>query len=149
MGLDYGIRRMGIALSNGDQTVSVPMETWNVSSPQRNLKHLRELIDDYRVVGFVIGLPVRLNGVEGDQAVAVRRFGDWLAQETKLPVAYWDERYSSSEAEVLLWQQGINPDEAKSKLDRLAAHIILQSFLDAPDRTAAPQPLANSSSSAG
>lgn len=140
LGLDYGTKRLGVAVCNSDQTVAVPVETWNISTTEKNLKHLRELIEDYRAVGFVIGLPVRLNGVEGDQALIVKRFGKWLAEQTQRPVAYWDERHSSNEAELLLWAQGISPAQGKDKLDRLAAQIILQSFLDAPDRTLAPQP---------
>jgi putative Holliday junction resolvase len=140
LGLDYGTKRWGIAVCNSDQTIAVPVETWVVRSEPQNLKHLRELIDDYRAVGFVLGLPVRLNGVEGDQAAVVRRFGDWLGEQTKLPVAYWDERYSSTEAEVLLWTQGLSPSSSKERLDRLAAQIILQGYLDAPDRTCPPAP---------
>lgn len=141
LGLDYGTKRLGVAVCNAEQTLAVPVETWNIGPPERNLKHLRELIEDYRAVGFVLGLPVRMSGAEGDQAQIVRRFGKWLSDQTKRPVAYWDERHSSNEAELLLWEQGISPTQGKDKLDRLAAKIILQSFLDAPDRSLAPQPL--------
>lgn len=141
LGLDYGTKRLGIAVSNSEQTIAAPVETWNVRTPQRDLKHLKELIDDYRVVGIVVGLPVRLNGVEGDKAAEVRRYGDGLAAALKLPVRYWDERYSSMEAEVLLWTQGLSPTKNKQRVDRLAAHVILQSYLDAPDRNSPPAPL--------
>lgn len=140
LGLDYGTKRWGIAVCNTEQTIAVPVETWPVRSPEQNLKHLREVIDDYRAVGFVVGLPVRLNGAEGDQAAVVRKFGDWLAEQTRLPVAFWDERYSSTEAEVLLWSQGVSPASNKERLDRLAAKIILQAWLDAPDRIRPPAP---------
>jgi len=137
IGLDYGIKRWGIAICNSEQTLAVPVETWNVRSPEQNLKHLKEVISDYRIVGFVVGLPIRIDGAEGDQALIVRRFGLWLAEQTKLPVTFWDERYSSTEAELLLWNQGISPTKAKDRLDRLAAQIILQSYLDGrqKDRT--------------
>jgi putative holliday junction resolvase len=141
LGLDFGTKRLGVAVCNVEQTISVPVETWTVRSPQQNLKHIRELIEDYRAVGFVVGLPVRLSGAEGDQAAVVRLFGDWLAEQTRLPVVYWDERYSSTQAEVLLWTQGISPASAKERLDRLAAQIILQAFIDAPNRASPPQPL--------
>ena len=140
LGLDYGTKRLGVAVCNSDQTIAVPVETWTVRRPEQNLKHMRELIADYRAVGIVVGLPVRLSGAEGDQAAVVRRFGDWLAEQTRIPVAFWDERYSSTEAEVLLWTQGITPSKSKERLDRLAAQIILQAFLDAPDRTSLPAP---------
>lgn len=140
LGLDYGTKRLGIAVSNSDQTIAAPVETWTVRTPERDLKHVRELIDDYRVVGLVVGLPVRLDGNEGDQAAEVRRFGEWLAAAVKLPIAYWDERYSSTEAEVLLWTQGMSPTKNKERLDRLAAQIILQGYLNAPDRNQPPAP---------
>ena len=145
LGLDFGTKRLGVAVCNSDQTVAVPVETWQVRNiPEQNIKHLRELVEDYRVVGFVIGLPVRLDGAEGDQAKVVRGFGKWLSENTRRPVTYWDERHSSSQAELLLWQQGISPEQGKDRLDKLAAQIILQSFLDAPDRTIAPQPMESS-----
>jgi putative Holliday junction resolvase len=138
LGLDYGTRRLGVAVCNADQTIAVPVETWTVRTPQVDLKHLKELIADYRIVGFVVGLPVRMSGQEGDQATVVRKFGEWVKEQTGLPVAYWDERHSSTEAEVLLWTQGISPAKGKERLDRLAAQIILQAFLDAPDRYSPP-----------
>lgn len=141
LGLDFGTKRLGISVCNSEQTIAVPVETWTVRTPEMNLKHLRELIVDYRVVGFVVGLPVRMSGAEGDQANLVRKFGNWLAEQTRLPVAFWDERHSSTEAEVLLWNQGFSPAKSKERLDRLAAQIILQAFLDAPDRTSPPAPL--------
>lgn len=130
LGLDFGTKRLGVAVCNSDQTIAVSVETWNVRTPEMNLKHLKSLIEDYRAVGFVVGLPMRLNGVEGDQAAIVRRFGTWVAEQTGLPVAYWDERHSSTEAEVLLWSQGVSPSRSKERLDRLAAQIILQGYLD-------------------
>jgi len=145
IGLDFGTKRLGVAVCNFEQSVAVPVETWQVRTPEQNIKHLRELIEDYRAVGFVIGLPVRLDGIEGDQAVIVRRFGKWLSENTQRPVSFWDERHSSSQAELLLWQQGISPEQGKDRLDKLAAQIILQSFLDAPDRSVAPQPTEGSS----
>ena len=62
LGLDFGTKRLGVAVCNSDQTVAVPVETWTVRDAAQNLKHLRELIDDYRAVGFVMGLPIRTDG---------------------------------------------------------------------------------------
>lgn len=135
LGLDYGTRRIGIAVCNSDQTIAAPVETWTVRSPDRDLKHLKDVIEDYRAVGLVVGLPIRLNGQEGDQAAIVRNFGDWLANQTRLPVLYWDERYSSTQAEVLLWTQGLSPAKSKERLDRLAAQIILQGYLDSRNKS--------------
>ena len=134
LGLDFGTKRMGVAVSNSDQTVAVPVETWVVREPSTNLKHLRELIEDYRVVGIVLGLPIRTNGEEGTAAAAVREFGTWVADNTGKPLVYVDERYSSAEAELLVWRRGESPSKRKQALDSLAATVILQSYLDAPER---------------
>lgn len=133
LGVDFGTKRWGIAVSNSDQTVAVPVETWTVRETKQNLKYLRGLIDDYRIVGLIVGLPIRTNGEEGTAAAAVREFGNWLASEIPLPLGYIDERYSSAEAELLIWTRGESPNKRKQPLDSLAAHVILQSFLD--DRT--------------
>lgn len=138
LGLDYGTKRLGVAICNSDQTVAVPVETWQVRSPDKDLKHLRELIADYRAVGFVLGLPIRTDGTEGTAAAAVRIFGNWVAAGTGLPLVYVDERYSSAEAELLIWRRGESPSNRKRPLDSLAAHVILQSYLDAPDRIVLP-----------
>ena len=137
LGLDFGTKRMGVAVSNSDQTVAVPVETWVVREPATNLKHLRELIEDYRAVGIVLGLPIRTNGEEGTAAAVVREFGTWLVENTAVPLVYIDERYSSAEAELLIWRRGESPSKRKQPMDSLAAQIILQSYLDAPDRSAA------------
>ena len=139
LGLDFGTKRMGVAVSNSDQTVGVPVETWTVRDNVHTLKHLRELFEDYRVVGLVLGLPIRTNGEEGTAAAAVRVFGDWVQAQTKMPLIYIDERYSSAEAELLIWQRGESPTMRKQPLDSLAAKIILQSYLDDPTRAILPK----------
>lgn len=138
LGLDYGTKRMGVAVSNSDQTVAVPVETWIIREPAQNLKHIRELIEDYRAVGLVLGLPIRTNGEEGTAAAAVRVFGRWVAEQTSVPLVYVDERYSSAEAELLVWRRGESPSKRKQPLDSLAAKVILQTYLDAPDRIVPP-----------
>lgn len=131
LGIDYGTKRIGIAISNAEQTLAVPVETWISRTPELDAKHFRQLVSDYRVKGFVIGLPLmNQSGDEGKQAGVVRKFGEWLRREIGLPMAYWDERYSSAEAEALLWSMGESPNRNKARLDGLAAQIILQSYLD-------------------
>lgn len=134
LGLDFGTKRLGVAVCNSDQTVAVPVETWTVRDPAQDLKHLRELVDDYRAVGFVLGLPIRTDGAEGTAAATVRQFGEWVTTTTKVPLVFIDERYSSAEAELLIWKRGESPSKRKQPLDSLAAQIILQSYLDDPSR---------------
>lgn len=138
LGIDYGSKRIGVAISNAEQTMALPLESYTVRSPRLDLAHFRELADDYRAKGLVLGLPVLKSGDESRQAATVREFGTWLAGELQLPIAYWDERHSSTEAELLLWSRGESPRKRKDRLDPLAAQIILQGYLDAPDRNRPP-----------
>lgn len=147
LGLDFGTKRLGVAVSNSDQTVAVPVETWTVRDSTQDLKHLRELIEDYRAVGFVLGLPIRTDGAEGTAAANVRQFGQWVTTATKLPLVFIDERYSSAEAELLIWKRGESPSKRKQPLDSLAAQVILQSYLDDPSRVIKPPTKADSSES--
>ena len=131
LGVDHGTRRIGIAVCNGDQTIAAPLETWISRTPELDSRHFRELVSDYRIRGIVVGLPVMTqSGEEGRQAAITRKFGDWLRKAVDLPVVYWDERYSSAAAETLLWSRGETPGRDKSRLDGLAAQIILQGYLD-------------------
>jgi putative Holliday junction resolvase len=131
LGVDYGTRRIGIAVCNAEQTIAVPVETWISRTPELDRKHFLELVADYRVQGFVIGLPLMpQTGEEGRQAARTRTFGEWLRTVTGLPVVFWDERYSSAEAETRLWSLGEAPGRTKGRLDGLAAQVILQGYLD-------------------
>lgn len=131
LGVDHGARRIGIATCNAEQTIAVPVETWTSRTPDLDAKHFRELVSDYRIKGIVIGLPLMpQSGEESKQAALTRKFGDWLRGAINLPTAYWDERYSSAAAETLLWSRGESPGRDKSRLDGLAAQIILQGYLD-------------------
>lgn len=131
LGVDHGTRRIGIAVCNADQTIAVPLETWISRTVDLDRRHFRELIADYRIRGIVVGLPVMTQtGEESRQAAIAREFGDWLRHEVQLPVAYWDERYSSAAAEAILWSRGESPNRNKARLDGLAAQVILQGYLD-------------------
>lgn len=131
LGVDYGTRRIGIAVCNAEQTIAVPVETWITRTPELDRKHFQELMTDYRIRGIVVGLPImNQTGDESRQAAITRSFGEWLRHESGLPLIYWDERYSSAEAETLLWSRGESPSRNKARLDGLAAQIILQGYLD-------------------
>lgn len=136
LGVDYGKRRIGIATCNAEQTIAVPVETWTCRTPDLDARRFRELVADYRIKGIVIGLPLMpQSGDESQQAAVARNFGEWLRAITNLPIAYWDERYSSAAAETLLWSRGESPGRNKGRLDGLAAQVILQGYLDRASNT--------------
>lgn len=137
-GIDFGTKRIGVAISNPEQTISMPLENYTLRDPQIDATWLRQLARGYGVRGLVIGLPVHMSGDEGSKAKQAREFGYWAAAATDLPVTWWDERYSSSVADMRLDQAGTSKSRRKGRRDQLAAQVILQSFLDADDRNAAP-----------
>ena len=92
--------------------------------------YLRQLVEEYRVVGLVVGLPVHMSGDEGEKAREARAFGRWAAEATGLPVTWWDERYTTVIAEEALISAGLSKKKRKQRLDKLAAQIMLQAYLD-------------------
>ncbi len=137
-GIDFGTKRIGIAISNPEQTMSMPLENYTLRKPDLDAVWLRQLARGYGVRGLVIGLPVHMSGDEGGKAKQAREFGRWAAEATGLPVTWWDERYSSSVADMRMDQSGVSKNRRKNKRDQLAAQVILQSFIDAEDRDAPP-----------
>ncbi|MEZ6047039.1 MAG: Holliday junction resolvase RuvX [Planctomycetaceae bacterium] len=114
------------------------MTVWQRQSEAGDARFIKKLVEENQVVGLVVGLPVHMSGDEGGVAAQARQYGDWLAETVSLPVQYWDERFTSAKAETLLYSADLNAKQRKEKIDKLAAHIILQSFLDAEDRNQLP-----------
>lgn len=141
LGIDFGTKRLGLAVCNREQTIASPVETLMRRSDDLDARRLRTLVDDYRVVGLVVGLPVHMSGDEGQQAAAARAFGEWIAGEVERPVAFWDERHTSQKADVVLFGADLTPQKRQELRDRLAAQAILQSYLDAEDKTLPPPDL--------
>ena len=137
-GIDFGTKRIGVAISNPEQTMALPLENYTLRTRELDAAWLWQLARGYGVRGLVVGLPVHISGDEGGKARQAREFGQWAAEATNLPVAWWDERYSSSVADMHLDQAGSSRKNRKNRRDQLAAQVILQSFLDADDRNALP-----------
>ncbi len=138
LGIDFGTQRIGIAVSNDEQTISSPLENFTRLSDETDFDDLKSFAQEYRIVGLVVGLPVHMSGDEGQKAREARAFGEKLAELAGLPVRFWDERYSSVQAELHLQSAALNRNQRKARRDMLAAQIILQSFLDASDRDQVP-----------
>jgi putative holliday junction resolvase len=136
MGIDHGLKRIGVAVTDVQQTLAMPLVTVAAKSPVYVAGELRRLREEYGGVGWVVGLPLHMTGDESAQSQHARRFGAWLETTFKQPVLFWDERLSSSQAETVLWSLGASPSRDKAQVDRLAAQAILESYLR--DRTATP-----------
>ncbi len=138
VGLDYGTKRIGIAISTPDQSIATPLENYTRCNETKDAALLRRIASEYQAVGVVVGLPVHMSGDEGGKAREARTFGGWVSRVVCLPVVYWDERYSSAMAELYLQQSNLSPKKRQARLDKVAAQVMLQSFLDSDDRQRDP-----------
>lgn len=132
LGIDYGTRRLGLAISTPEQNLSTPLETVPRASLQRDAARLREVVSENRIAGVVVGLPLHMGGEEGQSARKAREFGQWVRDTLSLPVAYWDERCSSAAADDWMTMGGVPSHRRRELRDKLAAHVILQSYLERP-----------------
>jgi putative Holliday junction resolvase len=131
LGLDFGTRRVGAAVSDPRRLIATPLEVHERRDPAQDGRHYQHLVREHEIDWIVIGLPVHTGGREGTSAALARTFGDWLAAVTGLPVTYHDERYTTVDAEDALIAAGLKRKKRKGLRDMLAAQILLQNFLDA------------------
>ncbi|HEV2150416.1 MAG TPA: Holliday junction resolvase RuvX [Longimicrobiaceae bacterium] len=133
LALDYGGRRIGLALSDPTRTIAAPLATLTRRPGKRPpWAEIARLVAEHEVTELVVGLPLEIGGGEGEWAAEVRAFGAELARRTGLPVHWVDERLSSVEAERVVRSMGLKRSqrEEKGRIDATAAALILRSFLD-------------------
>lgn len=133
-GIDYGTVRIGIATADLDVQIAGPYETYARRSAQLDAEYFQTLAREERIGRFVVGLPVHTSGHESQKSAEARAFGAWLTQVTGVPVEFFDERYTSAEAESLLLDAGLAKKRRKERLDQLAAQIMLTAYLEAGAR---------------
>ena len=130
LALDVGARRIGLAVSDPLWWTAQGLETLERDNIRQDLARLAEVAAELSVGQLLIGNPKNLDGREGRQSERVKEFGDRLYQQTGLPVTYWDERWTSVEAERSLREQGRRTRTQRTgAVDRLAAMILLDSYL--------------------
>jgi len=133
-GIDYGTVRIGIATADLEVGIAGPYETYARRSPQLDAEYFHQLTREERIGRFVVGLPVHTSGHESQKSSEARTFGAWLHKTTGVPVEFFDERYTSAEAETLLLNAGLTKKRRKERLDQLAAQIMLTAYLEAGAR---------------
>lgn len=138
LGVDHGAVRIGLAISDVGQQFSSPLTTRQSQTVELDRAWFRKLIQEEQIVGVIIGLAVHGDGRESKQSVIARRFGDWFCDELGLPVAYFDERFTSMEAEDFLMAAGATKKKRQEKLDRVAAQIMLKGYLESKREGHAP-----------
>ncbi len=131
LGVDYGDVRVGLAVSDPDRKIAFPLTIYTRQSRERDAVRFKALAKAEGIAGLVVGLPVHLSGKEGQKAAAARAFAAWLSQATGLPARFWDERFTTVEAESALWNAGLTHKKRKARRDKVAAQMLLQAYLDA------------------
>ncbi|MFY7805155.1 MAG: Holliday junction resolvase RuvX [Limnoraphis robusta] len=130
LGLDVGQKRIGVAGCDGLGLMATGLMTLKRSTFDQDVAQLRKLVQERRVQVLVVGLPYSMNGTLGMQARKVQRYATGLSQSLELPLEYIDERLTSFQAEQMLRDANISPSRNKALIDRKAAAIILQQWLD-------------------
>ena len=130
LGIDYGGRRIGVAVSDLTGTIARTVDTLVVTSDDEAIGRLKSLVEEYRPAAIVIGLPLNLSGDESELSDRVRQFAERVKKRFQVEVRFEDERLSSRLAENILHSQGKKIKGNKGKVDRISAAVILQSFLD-------------------
>jgi putative Holliday junction resolvase len=129
-GIDFGTVRIGVATADLEVGIASPLENYTRRGEAADANYFRALAADERIGRFVVGLPVHLDGRESQKSTEARCFGEWLAQQTGVPVEYFDERFSTSEAEHYLAVAQLSKKKRKARLDKLAAQIMLTAYLE-------------------
>jgi putative holliday junction resolvase len=130
LGLDVGSRRIGIAVSDPLGITAQGLETLERRNKRLDLQALEEIIRKFGVRGIVVGLPLRMSGAEGTQSEKMQVFADDLRKRFGLPVHLWDERLTSAEANRLLRETELSIEKRAKAVDRMAAVLILQGFME-------------------
>jgi putative holliday junction resolvase len=138
LGLDVGSRRIGIAVSDPLGITAQGLETLHRTNKRQDFEHLRRVVGEYEVKEIVVGLPLRMSGAEGTQSEKMRVFAEELRKKFGLPVHLWDERLTSAEANRFLRETELSIDKRGKSVDRMAAILILQGWMDS--RSANPGP---------
>jgi putative Holliday junction resolvase len=128
--IDYGTVRLGVAITDPDQRLASPLENYTRRDLAADAAWILKLAEAERIAGFVVGLPVHTTGEESQKSADARRFGQWLARTTSLPVRFFDERFTTANAEALLLDAGLTKKQRKERLDKLAAQILLAAYLE-------------------
>ena len=128
LGLDFGDKTIGIAVSDKTKTIATPIMTLKRKGIEKDIKILLSIFNEYDVGGVVLGLPLSLDGNENERTEKVRKFAKELSKNIK--VTFYDERYSSDVIYKELRKNSISRNKIKKKINQLAASYILQGFLD-------------------
>jgi len=130
VGLDLGKKTIGVAVSDRLRIIASPLSTILRKGTKKDLLRLQEILTEYEIGGFVLGLPISLNNSENKQTQLVRNFNSKLIEFFNLPSVFWDERFSTDVIFKEMRKADISKTKIKDKLDQQSACYILQGYLD-------------------
>ena len=135
LAVDYGTVRIGLAICDPDRILVSPLEVYSRGKAAADEKYFSTLAKDERVAGFVVGLPIHCDGGESDKSAEARRFAKWLFELTQVPTRLFDERFSTAQAKRRLRDRRLTHKNRKSRLDAVAAQVLLEAFLEVQQYT--------------
>ena len=130
VGLDLGTKTLGVAVSDRLKIIASPLSTIQRNGTKKDLLKLQEILNDYEIGGFIVGLPLSLDNSENQQTQLVRNFNKELITFFKLPSVFWDERFSSDVIFKEMRKSNMSTNKIKNKLDQQSASYILQGYLE-------------------
>jgi putative Holliday junction resolvase len=133
-GIDYGTVRIGVALADTDVGVASPYANYARRTPELDAEYFQQLVKFEQVGRFVVGLPIHLHGGESEKSIEAREFGKWLGNATGVPVEFFDERFTTAEADELLGAAKLTKKQRRARRDQLAAQIMLTAYLESASR---------------
>jgi putative Holliday junction resolvase len=139
IGLDVGEKRIGVAVSDGLGMTAQPVGVVERKSLDKDAARILELLAEYDIDCAVAGLPLQMNGEEGEQAARVRHFCNAFSKRTEIEVIYQDERLTSAQSERMLIDSGVRRGKRRQVIDKMAATLILQSYMDSHPNSSGPR----------
>jgi putative Holliday junction resolvase len=133
-GIDYGTVRIGIALADSDVGIATPYENYTRRSAALDANYFATFAREERIGRFVVGLPIHLHGGESQKSTEARAFGKWLEEATGVPVEFFDERFTTAEADEVLSSAKLTKKQRQARRDQLAAQIMLTAYLESGAR---------------
>ena len=133
MGLDFGSKTVGVALSDPPGLIASPLEIIEREREdklRKTFSRIEELIEEYKVTKIVLGLPLNMDSSEGERVRKSEEFKEALERRTGLEIVFWDERLSTVEAHDIMTEAGVKGIDRKKFVDKIAASIILQGYMD-------------------
>lgn len=130
IGFDYGTKKLGVAVSDPLRITAQPVDTVTVKKADELPERLSEIFSEYDAEKVVVGLPLNMNGTEGETAAEARAFADRIKEEFNLEVVMWDERLSSRTVERAMLEDNMRRRKRRNRKDIMAAVVILQNYLD-------------------